>query len=233
MQSGWLRQFFHQHDAQCGHGVEAADATAEVKATDDVSRRDFVKTGFAAGVAAGMAAGTVVAQTSPAAGPAGEPDGSQLVALPWGAERREGRLQSADPRQGDGGGAAHQDRAHLSPQPGARGRDPALRCPAHLPHHPRRPDGRPRRHALLCITTTRCSAARSARSARSSTGSAISPSRSGTTSVTTTDSPRSRSEAPTACRSSVSKTSAPFSPAASCSTSPPSRASIASPSTTS
>ena len=96
MQSGWLRQFFHQHDAQCGHGV-VADPTAEVKAEDDVSRRDFVKTGFAAGVAAGMAAGTVVAQTSPAAAQPANPMGRDWWPSRWGAADEKGAYNRQTP----------------------------------------------------------------------------------------------------------------------------------------
>ena len=97
MQSGWLRQFFHQHDAQCGHGVEAEDATAEGKATDDVSRRDFVKTGFAAGVAAGMAAGTVVAQTSPAQAQPVNPMGRNWWPSRWGPNDEKGAYNRQTP----------------------------------------------------------------------------------------------------------------------------------------
>ena len=97
MQSGWLRQFFHQHDAQCGHGVEAEDATAEGKATDDVSRRDFVKTGVAAGVAAGMAAGTVVAQTSSAQAQPVNPMGRNWWPSRWGPNDEKGAYNRQTP----------------------------------------------------------------------------------------------------------------------------------------
>jgi Putative cyclase len=94
MQSGWLRQYFHQHDAQCGHGV-AADA--DVKATDDVSRRDFVKTGVVAGVAAGLAAGAVVAQTTPAQAQAANPMGRQWWPSPWGPNDEKGAYNRQTP----------------------------------------------------------------------------------------------------------------------------------------
>ena len=90
MQSGWLQQFYHQHDAQCGHGVEG-DTAAEVKPDDDVSRRDFVKTSFVAGVAAGMAAGAVVAQTQTAqAQTPANPMGRDWWPSRWGAADEKG-----------------------------------------------------------------------------------------------------------------------------------------------
>src|SRR5207249_10619399 len=68
MQPGWLKQYFHQH-------VDPQHV--------DVSRRDFVKSGFVAGVAAGVAAG--------AAGTA-EQDGAQTYINPpgchWGPSSR-------------------------------------------------------------------------------------------------------------------------------------------------
>jgi kynurenine formamidase len=97
MQSGWLQQFFHQHDAQCGHGVET-DATAEVKDAEDVSRRDFVKTGFVAGVAAGVAAGAVVAQTRTAqAQTPANPMGRDWWPSPWGAADEKGAYNRQTP----------------------------------------------------------------------------------------------------------------------------------------
>ncbi len=96
MQSGWLRQFFHQHDAQCGHGV-VADPTAEVKTDEDVSRRDFVKTGFVAGVAAGVAAGTVVAQTSSAQAQPANPMGRNWWPSQWGAADEKGAYNRQTP----------------------------------------------------------------------------------------------------------------------------------------
>jgi kynurenine formamidase len=98
MQSGWLSQFFHQHDGQCQHGV-AAEAAAEVKPDEDVSRRDFVKTGFVAGVAAGMAAGTVVAQTTTAQAqtPAANPMGRQWWPSEWGPNDERGATNRQTP----------------------------------------------------------------------------------------------------------------------------------------
>src|SRR5688572_22794618 len=96
MQSGWLRQFFGQHDAQCGHGAEA-DETAQVKGDDDVSRRHFVKTGFAASLAAGMAAGSVVAQTSPAQAQPVNPMGRNWWPSPWGPNDEKGAYSRQTP----------------------------------------------------------------------------------------------------------------------------------------
>ena len=92
MQSGWLRQFFHTHDGRCQHVVEAEGPTTEARAEEDVSRRDFVKTGFVAGVAAGMAAGAVVAQTTPAQAqtPAANPMGRDWWPSPWGPADEKG-----------------------------------------------------------------------------------------------------------------------------------------------
>src|SRR5688572_23868076 len=64
MQPGWLKEFFKPRAEEAA--VEAGRADAGAETTDDVSRRDFVKTGFATGMAAGLAAGAVVAQTGSA-----------------------------------------------------------------------------------------------------------------------------------------------------------------------
>jgi len=87
MQPGWLKQYFHQHGDQCGHHLDeerAADPASE-GSPGDVSRRDFVKTSFAAGVAAGAAAGTVVAQTTGAQAQGANPMGRDWWPSPWGA----------------------------------------------------------------------------------------------------------------------------------------------------
>jgi Putative cyclase len=100
MQSGWLQQFFHQHhDGQCQHGVSADAPDAEGKPDEDVSRRDFVKTGFVAGVAAGMAAGAVVAQTTTAqaqTAPA-NPRGRQWWPSEWGPNDERGATNRQTP----------------------------------------------------------------------------------------------------------------------------------------
>src|SRR5688572_29772140 len=90
MQPGWLKEFFKPREDEAA--VEADRADGSTEATDDVSRRDFVKTGFATGMAAGLAAGAVVAQTGTA--------GAQATAnplspgnwwpSPWGAGDQRG-----------------------------------------------------------------------------------------------------------------------------------------------
>ena len=151
MQSGWLRQFFHQHDAQCGHGVEA-DATAEVKADDDVSRRDFVKTGVVAGVAAGMAAGTIVAQTSQAQAQPANPMGRDWWPSRWGAADEKGAYNRQTPAKAMEAARLIKTGKIYPAEPGARGGDPALRRPARLAHHPRRADGRSLRDAQTLLS---------------------------------------------------------------------------------
>jgi hypothetical protein len=97
MQSGWLQQFFHQHDEQCAHGTERGAPAVDGAGTDDVTRRDFVKTGFVAGVAAGMA-GAVVAQTSPAQAQApANPMGRQWWPSPWGPNDERGATNRQTP----------------------------------------------------------------------------------------------------------------------------------------
>ena len=64
MQPGWLKEFFKPRDEEAAVEADRADGSAE--SPDDVSRRDFVKTGFVTGMAAGLAAGAVVAQTGSA-----------------------------------------------------------------------------------------------------------------------------------------------------------------------
>jgi hypothetical protein len=55
MQGEWLRRYFgHQHQEPCAHAEEADRREGP---ESDVSRRDFVKTGFVASVAAGVVAG--------------------------------------------------------------------------------------------------------------------------------------------------------------------------------
>src|SRR5262247_1471830 len=98
MQSGWLRQFFHQQDGRCEHADEKEAPAVDGTGTDDVTRRDFVKTGFAAGMAAGMAAGAVVAQTSPAQAQAPtNPMGKQWWPSPWGPEDERGATNRQTP----------------------------------------------------------------------------------------------------------------------------------------
>jgi kynurenine formamidase len=99
MQPGWLQQYFKQHaDQQCSqdeHGDTASDTTRE----EGVSRRDFVKTSFAAGVAAGMAAGSVVAQTSPAEAQPANPMGRNWWPSPWGPNDERGANNRMTPQK--------------------------------------------------------------------------------------------------------------------------------------
>ena len=64
MQPGWLKQYFKPQDEN--DGEQAGERHDETAPDDDVSRRDFVKTGFVAGMAAGMAAGSVAGGVAPA-----------------------------------------------------------------------------------------------------------------------------------------------------------------------
>jgi hypothetical protein len=57
MQPGWLNQYFKPQDGV--DGEQTGERRDETAPAGDVSRRDFVKSGFVAGVAAGMAAGSV------------------------------------------------------------------------------------------------------------------------------------------------------------------------------
>ena len=63
MQVEWLKRYMTQQHQGCQHEhvAGAEDATTE-QDEGGVSRRDFVKTGFAAGMAAGMAAGHVIGE---------------------------------------------------------------------------------------------------------------------------------------------------------------------------
>ncbi len=90
MQPGWLKEFFKPRDEEAAVEADRADAGAET--TDDVSRRDFVKTGFVTGMAAGLAAGAVVAQTG-AAEAQGTPNAlsaSNWWPSAWGASDQRG-----------------------------------------------------------------------------------------------------------------------------------------------
>src|SRR5881409_304865 len=71
MQPGWLKQYFHQH-------VDHQHV--------DVSRRDFVKSGFVAGVAAGVAAGAAGSAEQAEAQTYINPLGGQWWPSSWGAQ---------------------------------------------------------------------------------------------------------------------------------------------------
>jgi kynurenine formamidase len=67
MQSEWLRRYFTQHHDNCQDDGGQDDVAADDEPHDGgVSRRNFVKSGFAAGMAAGMAAGRVAGSSGEA-----------------------------------------------------------------------------------------------------------------------------------------------------------------------
>ena len=67
MQSEWLRRYFTQHHDDCQHEGGQDDVAADDEQHDGgVSRRNFVKSGFAAGMAAGMAASGVAGSSGEA-----------------------------------------------------------------------------------------------------------------------------------------------------------------------
>jgi hypothetical protein len=89
MQGDWLRRYFQQHhDGTCAQSVGVAGAGDQ---DDEVSRRDFVKAGFAAGVAAGLAAGAVAGTSGPAEAQApANPMGRTWWPSPWGPDDERG-----------------------------------------------------------------------------------------------------------------------------------------------
>jgi kynurenine formamidase len=86
MQPEWLRQFW-KRPPQPSPEEPVGDA-----AGGGVSRRDFVKSGMAAGMAGGIAAGAMVAQSALAqtAAGAGNPLGNQWWPSPWGPQDQRG-----------------------------------------------------------------------------------------------------------------------------------------------
>lgn len=67
MQSEWLRRYFTPHHDNCQDDGGQDDVAADDEQHDGgVSRRNFVKSGFAAGMAAGMAAGGVAGSSGEA-----------------------------------------------------------------------------------------------------------------------------------------------------------------------
>src|SRR5262245_37907775 len=87
MQPGWLKQYFKPQDEVDGEqaGERHADAP-----DGDVSRRDFVKSGFVAGVATGMAAGSVAGSVAGAEAQTANPLGNQWWPSPWGPQDQRG-----------------------------------------------------------------------------------------------------------------------------------------------
>lgn len=102
MQVEWLKRYMaRQHQAcQHDHGNGAEGAASE-QDENGVSRRDFVKTGFAAGMAAGMAAGHVIGQPGEAEADAhGQWDfvlGDQWWPSEWGPEDEAGASNRITP----------------------------------------------------------------------------------------------------------------------------------------
>src|SRR2546427_8117726 len=84
MQPGWLKQYFHQH-------VDPQHV--------DVSRRDFVKSGFVAGVAAGVAAGAAGSAEQAEAQTYINPLGGQWWPSSWGAQDVRGANNRITPQK--------------------------------------------------------------------------------------------------------------------------------------
>ena len=97
MQTEWLRQYYTRaHHEHCQHDVKAEDSSTETS-EGGVSRRDFVKTGFAAGMAAGIAAGSIVGTTSEAEAQTDNVLGGTWWPSPWGAEDEAGASNRITP----------------------------------------------------------------------------------------------------------------------------------------
>ncbi len=86
MQPGWLKEYFKPQD---GAGAHAADGQAGTSG-DDVSRRDFVKSGFVAGVEVGMAAGSVAGIATDAEAQTTNPIAGSWWPSPWGPNDERG-----------------------------------------------------------------------------------------------------------------------------------------------
>jgi kynurenine formamidase len=85
MQSGWLHQF---HRRPSDETAPPADASA--RSGGDVSRREFLHGGLAAGVAAGALGGAQVAQAQTATAPAETPIGPRWWPSRWGPQDEAG-----------------------------------------------------------------------------------------------------------------------------------------------
>lgn len=88
MQPGWLKEYFKPQDD--GVGEHAVDDRGEAPRCGDVSRRDFVTSGFVAGVAAGMAAGSVAGEVATAEAQTANPLATRWWPGPWGAQDQRG-----------------------------------------------------------------------------------------------------------------------------------------------
>ncbi|HEV8639486.1 MAG TPA: cyclase family protein [Methylomirabilota bacterium] len=86
MQPEWLKRYFTLPEDGCFETAEGA-----------VSRRDFVKTGFAAGVAGGIAAGPVVGAVGQAEAQAVNPMGRDWWPSPWGPQDEAGASNRITP----------------------------------------------------------------------------------------------------------------------------------------
>jgi kynurenine formamidase len=90
MQPGWLKEYFKPQDSDA---VDRPSAGAdETSGGADVSRRDFVKTGFVAGVAAGVAAGAATSDVAKAEAQTqtANPLSTRWWPGPWGAQDQRG-----------------------------------------------------------------------------------------------------------------------------------------------
>jgi kynurenine formamidase len=97
MQTEWLRQYYTRtHHGHCQHEAHTDDASTDTS-EGGVSRRDFVKTGFAAGMAAGMAAGSMVGTAREAEAQADNVLGGKWWPSPWGAEDEAGASNRITP----------------------------------------------------------------------------------------------------------------------------------------
>ena len=98
MQPAWLQYYFtHQHNDQCTHHTDT-DGEQSATPEEGVSRRDFVKSSFAAGMAAGIAAGGMAG--GPPAAEAQDAKnilGDKWWPSPWGAEDEVGASNRITP----------------------------------------------------------------------------------------------------------------------------------------
>jgi hypothetical protein len=88
MQPGWPNQYFKPQEGV--DGEQTGERQDETDPAGDVSRRDFVKSGFVAGVAAGMAAGSVAGNVVGAQAQTANPVGNQWWPSPWGPQDQRG-----------------------------------------------------------------------------------------------------------------------------------------------
>ena len=82
-----LRQIAHVQLPSVASAISGRDDAA---AGEDVSRRDFVKSGVVAGVAAGMAAGSAASEVAKAEAQTANPLATQWWPSPWGPQDERG-----------------------------------------------------------------------------------------------------------------------------------------------